>query len=324
MPPDFESVRFIDQKTFMTLEAPIIISEIDETLIESLQAYLKTNQSDLRVLLHEFYNVFIKSPSQQPRKVHWSSELLDHPLFQNEKNVLIKSIAASIENGNPLTPYLSEKSEQLRQYDISLAHFGVHHMHLGDKLQTKGARKGRVKGTKSLLFVRFVGSNAYLLDILGHDLQEGFLNMHLFRVMYKNWPESIEQFHLKGVIGVAIKYSDAEVLNLIKNDVNVIVEMGRNEVYMLPGMGTTTAGTPLQVEIHADRTIEELQMTVKAVHQHSISVAQWIRRLTKIGYNIIRLKSEIKNGLVYIYDSQSGCVFNMQGDKLIISNPNKV
>ncbi len=300
------------------MTTPIIISEINESLIDSLQSQLQSKESNLDVLLHQFFNVLVKSISQNPRKTHWSSELLTHPLFQNEKNTVIKRIATDIESGNSLHCYLSEKSNQLQQYDKSLSHYGVHHMHLGDKIQNKGSRKGRVKGTKSLLFVRFVESNAYLLGVFGHDIRTGFLNMQLFRIMYKNWPESIEQFHCKGVMQLAVKYSDEEAATLLENDVNVPVEMAKNKVYMLPGMGTTTAGTPVHVEMTTNNAIDKIKIISEEVHKNAKGIGRCIKQLTNISYNIIRLKGGVKNNLLYLYDSKSGCIFDIQQGNLVV------
>jgi len=305
------------------MKSVVVISEVDETLIQTLQTHLGSRKSQLRLLLKEFHNVFIKNVSPKPRNVHWSEEIKKHPLYKSEKHQVIEKIASTIKRGKSLRPYLSEKSDQLNHYDLSLSHYGVHHLHMGDSQQSKGARAGRVKGTKRLLFVRFTETDAYLLDILDHKMQTGFLNMHLFRIMHGNWPESIERFKLNGAVGVAVKYTDKEVAELLENDVNVIVEMGLEQVYMLPGMGTTTAGTPLLAERRVDKTIDELCSIVTIVKQHSCETATLMKRLTGVGHNVIRLKARIRLGLLDVYDASSGCVFNLQDRNLIVSVPDE-
>lgn len=305
------------------MENVAVISEVDETLTQALQSHLGSRESQLRLLLREFHNVFIKNVSPKPRDVHWSEELKKHPLYKADKNQVIEKIASAIKHGKSLRPYLSEKSDQLNHYDLSLSHYGVHHLHMGDSKQSKGARAGRVKGTKRLLFARFTETDAYLLDILDHGMQTGFLNMHIFRVMHGNWPESVERFKLNGVIGVAVKYTDNEVAELLENDVNVIVEMDLEQVYMLPGMGATTAGTPLLAERRVDKTIDELCAIVNIVKQHSCETATLMKGLTGVGHNVIRLKARIRLGLLDIYDASSGCVFNLQERNLIVSVPDE-
>jgi len=305
------------------MERPVVTVEIDNSLVAALQHHLGSKTVDLKGLLKEFHNLFLKQVSQRRRQVHVSEELTRHNLFKNEKQQVVEQIVATLENGGPLTPYLSEKSEQLQHFDSSLAHFGVHHFHLGEKTQHSGVRAGQVKGTKSLLFVRITESDAYLLDILNHDMKRGFLNMHLLRVMYRNWPESIEPFRLKGAIGVAVKYSDEEAAELLENDVNVIVELGEEQVYMLPGMGTTTAGTPLLMERRVDHTVREFRRIACMVEHNPNAVSALIKQLTGVGHNIIRLKGRVRAGLLDIYDSTSGCVFTTEREDLVVSMPDE-
>jgi hypothetical protein len=300
---------------------PTVIVEIDSSLTAALREHLESKTSDLKSLLKEFHNLLLKRVSQQRRQVHVSGELAQHSLFKNEKRHVVKKIIATLESGGSLDPYLSEKSEQLQHFDLSLAHFGVHHLHLGEAIQDYGSRAGRIKGTKSLLFARIAESDAYLLDILNHDTKYGFLSMHLLRVMHRNWPKSVEPFRLKGAIGVAVKYSDEEVATLLQNEVNVIVELGREQVYMLPGMGTTTAGTPLLMEQRVDQTLRDFTRVVRMVEHNSACVSDLIKQLTGAGHNIIRLKGRVRAGLLDIYDSTSGCVFTTERENLVVSVP---
>jgi hypothetical protein len=283
-----------------------VIPEVDETLGEALRAHLGSRTQDVRLLLKEFHNVFIKNVTPAiPRKVYWSQELKRHPLYNAEKKRLIEEIAEKLQRGDSIQSHLSERSNQLNQYDLGLSHFGVHHLHLGEKTQGHGVRAGRVKGTKSLLFARFTNSEAYLLDILNHGIRSGFLNAHLFRVMHSNWPDSVEKFRLKGAVGVAVKYSDDELAKLLENDVNVIVEMAQEQVYMLPGMGTTTAGTSLLVELRVDRTIDELRAIVQLVKENSRAARALMKNLTGAGHNVIRLRGRIRAGLIDVYDART-------------------
>lgn len=300
-----------------------VIDEVEETLTASLQSFLDSKESDFCSLLRQFHNVFAKRIRPQPRSAHLSHEIQRHPLFLNEKREVIEQIVSDIEAGVDLTKYLSERTEQLAHYDKSLAHFGVHHFHLGEVLQTAGARIGRVKGTKCLLFARVLDEDVYLLDILGHGLRAGFLNVHLMRVMHRNWPESIENYRIEGAIGLARKYADHEAAELLEKDVNVILELGPSQVFMLPGMGTTTAGTPALVETRTNRTISTFREILSFVRHNSSAVAGGITRITAIGYNTIRLQGRVRVGLLEIYDARSGCAFLLEGDHLVISIPDE-
>jgi hypothetical protein len=301
----------------------VVISEIEQTLRDALKGHLGSKSEDVDVLLKKFHNILVKNVTSTPRAVHLSEELKIHPLYRAEKKHIIDTIVGKVEMGEPIKPYLSERSIQSKQHDQALAHFGVHHLHLGEVLQNRGARAGRIKGTKSLLFVRFTEADAFFLDILDHGMRTGFLNMHLFRVMFAYWPESVESFRLRGAVGVSVKYTDDQAADLLENDVNLIVEMAPGKVFMLPGMGTTTAGTPLAVEQRVDGTIDQLGLLVQMIEENASAVSRCIKRLTRVGYNIIRLRARVRDGLLDVYDANSDCILSLQGGKLVVLAPDK-
>lgn len=305
------------------MKSTVVILELDESLRDSLKNYLGSRSEDARVLLREFHNLFIKHVTPRPRAIHLSDEIKKHPLYNAEKKQVIEVIVSKVRKGHSVTPYLSEKSVQLEHYDSSLAHFGVHHFHLGVTKQKHGARAGRVKGTKSLLFVRFTELDAYFLDILSHGIRSGFLNMHLFRVMYRNWPASVDSFRLKHVLGLQVKHTDDEISALLESNVNTIVEMEPGRVFMLPGMGATTAGTSLEVERRASKAIDDLRIIANLVKNNANTFAALILKLTGCNHNVIRLRARIRTGLLDIYDASSGCVFNLQDGEIMVSVPDK-
>ncbi len=301
-----------------------VINEIDKTLISSLQEFLNSKENDIRLIIRQYHNITEKKISSIQRKIHLSKEVCSHPLFLHEKRKTIENIIFDIEAGNDLSKYLSERSEQLDQYDLSLAHMGTHHFHLGDKAQTKGSRKGRVKGTKSLLFALVSDRDVYFLDILNHDIKKGFLNINMLRIIHNNWPELIETHRLKGAIGVSKKYSDEEAATLLENNINVIIELGENQVYMLPGMGATTAGTPMLVEMKTDRAIRCIQYIHSVVSQNSRKTASEIKKITGVESNIIRLRGRLRDGLLNVYDAGSECSFHIEGENVVITAPSEL
>lgn len=289
----------------------VVIDEIETTLCASLQDFLGARRGDLRTLLRQFHNVLAKRISPMPRTVHLSADIQRHPLFDGEKKAIISRIITDIECGSDLSKYLSEKSDQLDLHDKCLAHFGAHHFHLGEIVESRGARRGRVRGTKHLLFVRIIESDAYLLDILGHEIRSGFLNLHLFRVMQRNWPESVESYRLPNALGLTRSYTDEEGAYLLEHDINLAVEPAPGQVYFLPGMGTTTAGTSCLVEERTDRTLNEMLSISEQIKQNPDLHADKIAKTTGIRYNTIRLRGGIADNALEIYDATSGFGFRI-------------
>lgn len=296
--------------------------ELESSLSESLRDYLNSETIQLRDLMREFFNIKIKNVAEKPRSVFWSDEVKNHPLYKNEKKSVIDLIAKEIEVGESIHRYLSPKSDHLRHTDNTLSCFDIHHLHLGAAIETKGTRKGRVKGTKSLLFAMFNDDSAYFVDIFTHDI--GFLNPVLLRTIYKNWPDILEPFRIKrdGIIAENISKEDYEKLLSGKDKINAPIELAPGKVYFFPGGGITCAGTAIAVEDHIRSifyAMEEISNILKSnLEEAYIAISQE----TGIKHSGLRLRARILNDEFDFYDSVSGCSFirNENGVRIISNN----
>ena len=81
----------------------------------------------------------------------------------------LAKIEELIVTGGDLTPYLSDDIMELKNVDAMLNVFGVHHLHLGDSIITKGKKRGFTKRTPPLLYCYFTGTNAYFIDVMDHE-----------------------------------------------------------------------------------------------------------------------------------------------------------
>jgi len=76
--------------------------------------------------------------------------------------------------------------ERPRGVDLLFAAWRIHHMHLGPPSTKVVAR------TNDLLFARFEGDNAYLINSYPHESAEDkspFSKQELLHVIYRNWPK---------------------------------------------------------------------------------------------------------------------------------------
>ncbi len=83
--------------------------------------------------------------------------------------------------------------------------------------------------------------------------------------LYKNWPKSIEQFRIRGVLGLSRDVLDTDVDALRRGNVNTAVDLGGGVVYAMIGGGYVTTGLSAEVVMQADRyaiRLEEMQEAV--------------------------------------------------------------
>jgi len=190
-----------------------------------------------------------------PRKVLVSREL-ESALPNIENKNAVRKVLQEIARGEDLRPRLSKltmsfydetpTSGQLHKrqdLDLLLNDWGIHHLHLGE------AQVGTFSNrSKNLLFVSFVGANAYVIDVLPHN---DWVNERLLKVIAENWPgdDAGVIFEAKGIVGLAEPVAAASRRGLRGAGVSVLFEY--NGTVYLPRGGLTTGGTSMHVGMRA-------------------------------------------------------------------------
>lgn len=297
----------------------LIVNDLKSSLVTELQNYLDTSEENLRELLWFFYSQDLKKIKETPREVHLSKEILKSSIYLNEKKEAINNIKSTFSRGGSLDIYLSCRSDQLKHIDYGLAHLGVHHLHLGSEIQQKGQRKGRVKGTKSLLFCKVCENDVYFINIYDHTLSKGFLNVNILRVLANNWPDLVEPFRVRGAVKIDQNLTNEDAAYLMSHEINPMIEVAPNKIYMMPGMGLTSAGTPLVVELKVNQLLDFLDSFSQIMHMCSAHIANSIHELTGKECGFIQVVTRVGAHGIDVYDKISGCLFKFDGAKVVIS-----
>ena len=208
--------------------------------------------NDPAEMVRTYLSVCRRLVSLQPRKVLKAKE------FQCPSNHVqgLAKIESTIRSGGDLTPYLSERIKHRDFQDQLHLHWGIHHLHLGTKMQSNDF----VKRTKYLLFCRFDDDHAYFIDMLPHGV---WTRQDLLTILHKNWPDSIKDFSLHGVRGDSL--DDEQVKGLREKNVNYCIEMKDKTVYAPLGGGTTFSGANTCDDYEADYMLhwaEEMQKEI--------------------------------------------------------------
>jgi hypothetical protein len=168
----------------------------------------------------------------------------------------LELLERKISAGEDLKPHLSRKLKCLRETDELLFDWGIFHLHLGSELESDGF----IRRTKPVLYARFDDSKAYFINVLNHG---AWAMQELLKIIHNNWPESIEQYRLKGVLGVERKFQDNEIKELRSVQINTLIELERGVVYMGPGGGMSASGDSMQSVMEHNRRIGGLEQLEK-------------------------------------------------------------
>lgn len=165
-------------KSFRRLKANLIaqIPRVpnDRTSLQILQSQSPTD------LLIVYLSWRLRHVESRPRKVTGHHRILRHPSYLSLKSN-VQAFLSAVEAGNDLAPYLSLKahshgfvvngqqpSTDWEHKDFLLNTKGLHHFHLGTKLEPKG----HMARTNEVLFA-FVEPNSFdILDLFDHTVFE--------------------------------------------------------------------------------------------------------------------------------------------------------
>ena len=228
--------------------------ENDSRVVAELQA------KPIASLLVVYHNWLSRLVRPTKRSVHLSREFSQNPLRTTHAAGLAATFS-DIERGRELSPRLSKlvvngyaanSSSKTKDKDLMLNDWGVHHLHLGTALDPKDP--AFIERTGDLLFVIFIPTMAYVLDIFNHA---AWADRDIVRVAIGNWPDLEFFLELKGILGAATSYTEEEVQKLRRAGVTSYTEIDGG-IYVGRGM-ISTAGTGINSVRAADRLLDAIE-----------------------------------------------------------------
>lgn len=231
--------------------------------------------------LYRYFNLRRRRPAAVPRRVHRSREFN----CPSEVSAGLAQVEAELLNGIDLWPRLSRRmpkphaNNDPRRNDHLLAHWDIHHLHLG--LESDRLQSGQIRGTKMVLFCILDPDDAYLIQVFDH---EAINDAVLLEIVRANWPHLLTPLPLHG--GPAAS----------KENIKAARESGVVPLTTLPdgfvpasrGGGFTSSGHSLRAlrlatdwakvtSLWEDCTQEALPEIVEAAHARGAAVPDVIR-----------------------------------------------
>lgn len=212
-------------------------------------------------------------------KIEVSQQLAANPLYAAQSSV-IREITQRLEAGDSVAPYLSRLAQAPNgPPDYLLNYWGIHHLHLSS-IATKKPN-GRVASADYLLFVRFEGEIAHLIDIRAHAQPDLFLDLTLLAILDANWPH----LHRHAVNITAPVLTPDDVKGLRKHNANYAIEVNGRVIF--PRMGVMANGIPIDVPFRYDHLLNQLRLVAIDVRQDYYKFfglkAEWFAHVKLIG-----------------------------------------
>lgn len=195
-------------------------------------------------------NVFTLSRmfiSPIPRTVHVS----EHFTAPKKYDAAIEQITHDLKVGNNVNARLSRRIKDKKVYtDRMLADWGIHHLHLGEEVISKGKYEGLIEGNKEILFVWVTNNEAYLIGIFDHD---SWTKTQVLEIVHDNWYHLLKPFEMPRDVSLTREVSDLDRLELRSACINTAVPV-RGCLYMGLG-GGLTCGNIGGNDVHKANTV---------------------------------------------------------------------
>lgn len=279
-------------------------SDFDEILVSELSDYnyLVDPTLDSEKIRMKYFNFKRRLIHQIPRQVLISKEFSCPQELQNGFDL----VKQKIENGDNLITHLSKNLTDLDYNDSLLNDWGIYHLHLGENLETNGS--GFIQRTGPVLFVRIDKEKALLINVLPHG---SWTKQQMVKVIHDNWPESIETYLMKDVIGLSHVPTDDDIKKMRKFGVNSAIEIEPGVIYAPIGGGLTTARTSIEVSmalIHYNRLLPKLQ---KHIEDNLQEIGKIVTNKTGRTDEELFLKLVIQDSEYYAVEQNTGLSFKL-------------
>jgi len=268
------------EQPIWTRDLPIFLGEIYKKIEAIAPDGVEEKLIDLVEWVHRL-------PSRNPRRTYLSDVLRGRKILTPYEMNGIRRVRVELENGRDIRPFLGERTASIRnrrdekrnpkqRNDLFFSDWGLHHFHLGADLVNTGKR---VMRSRRVLIAHLTESDAYLLDVVPHG--KGFPDVWgdttYLKILYRNWPEVLEQYELKGLRASALEdeVQPFDYIKLRQCGINVPIEIN-GKIFMGPGLGISGDGSSTRAVQRADNIQSELYEGEKLFREQQPEVGAFL------------------------------------------------
>lgn len=228
--------------------------KVDQRTVDELR------QKDITELLTIYFNWRSRFIPTRPRQVQRSAKLKQQSGIYSDA---LSQIEEAFVKGDDLTPRLSKlvsqngyvvgSSSAPKDKDLMLNDWGVHHLHLGLKLETNGS--GFIERSGDLLFVKITPTTAYMIGIFDH---KSWSASDVLKALAAEWPSQTIILEGDRVKGLRVNYSDADAAALRAAGISTLRDVGGRIV-----------GGHITTSRDSRRTYEIVRRVVESANKYS-------------------------------------------------------
>lgn len=301
-----------------------IVSGIEKLIPAGVRGRNSVSSMSADEAWHAYANWTSRLVAPMPRTVRVSREL-ESALPGLPDAIAVRTVLDEIANGIDLQPRLSKRIlsfhdakrsrapiNQRSDLDLMLNDWGVHHLHLG------AHRPGEdfTERSANLLFVSFIGSNAYAITVMPHN---DWSNEQVLQVIAENWPgEEGVIYASKGIVGLAETVAPGDRKALRNAGVSVLYE--HNGTVFMPRGGLTTGGTSMLLGSKAAAELNYIRQVERLLSEAPERLDAYLRVATGTPVAKTEWHLDVVDDMWAIHERISDCAVLLQSIEQFLRN----
>jgi hypothetical protein len=272
------------------------IEELRQRLIQA--GYQPTQSVKGLDVCKQYFGLLQRMVAPQPRKVVISKELVCPP----EVKLGFEIFKKKVEQGDDLIPHLSRGLKNPDNNDMMLNDWGIHHFHLGTKLEIDGF----IERTKPVLFARVTSDTIYFIIIKEHGAQypEVWVEQEIIQIVHDNWPNLIKQYKTDFLSFDKISQSTRREFR--KMGVMTMTEVSDGTIYLPFGGGYASDGTSMNLVMTHDENARFLRGHQEKIREKIDVIATQIYKFKGYEGKNFSFQLILLNDQFFVHELNSG------------------
>ena len=257
------------------------------------------------------------------RKVFYSSELKNNPLYKSNKKFkkTIDKIAYKLKNAESLNPFLSKgivdnpnEDGSNKNKDLMLNSFGIHHFHIGDNYEKIPKNDiNFIKRNNELLYALVKKDAVYFINIYAHDFP---YKEHALEVVYDNWEFLLKDHEMQGIVSTK-EYSENDIKTLTKKHISTSLTI-RGKSYIINAL--TTSGHNGMWMLEQKKFINSLNHIDTTIQLQAKKILDQLNQALHKNLSSLNIGIVVKDGLLYFVEHQTEKTIVFRANEFIIAD----
>lgn len=198
-------------------------------------------------LLDLYLNYYFRRIPVKKYNVKVSKEIEN--LVDNDCKSTIANIKNDLEKGKDINARVSRGILKFESNDKMLNRWGLHHLHLGNKMEKDGfiQRTGKLL----IIYVNKYKNIVYFLAVApghGKSYPDTFIDSEYLKTLVENWKEVREELECESITGIGPEMKDEDMKKILeRSNINLCVVKSGNVLITPPGLGIAMDGNSIEV-----------------------------------------------------------------------------